>query len=678
MFKALALILSGLCFFTARAQEQDAVLKQIDLASITVNALGIPSNRFDFGGMVGTIDSTTLVLTDPTLIAFELNRISGVLMQSGTLTTNRIVIRGVGSRSPFGTNKIRAYFGEIPLTDGRGETTIEDIDLSFLGNVEVQKGPNSSLYGAGLGGVILLGDRQAKQSEISTTVGSFGLYRLGVSLGLGSTNSKGSIGVQHQQADGFRQNNASERKSIMGTWHWQLPKTDIQLISMTIYQKAYIPSSIGESAFNKNPTMAATNWYESAGYEQYTRGFNGVSISHRLSEKLTYYGSAAFLWKNNYEPRPFNILQDNQTGGSTRSRISATWGYIRMQAGFELFTDAFTWGTFENLYQNAPSRKSIKGDRLSDNRDTRTFLNTFVQSEIAVTPSTLFTVGLNRNSTVQTFEDRFANGEKQTKKYPVIYSPRLSLVQSITPEINAFASVSDGFSPPSVEETLNEDQTFNGHIRHETGWNREIGIKGAHRHISYELAAYSMHINDLLVTRRTAADVTFGTNAGRTIHNGLEADFRVLLLAGKDNQLTSAISYAYNSHRFGQFENNGIVYAGNQLTGVPKGQGTFGLDWAGRTWLAGLLGQYVGAMPITDDNAVFSDAYQLLHMYVGARLALGKNTLLRLSYRINNVLDAHYASMLSVNAQGFGSVEPRYYYPGAPRNHQVTVVLQRK
>ncbi len=160
----IALILSGLCFLSAQAQEQDSILKQIDLKSITVNALGIATNRHDFGGMVGTIDSAALVLTDPTLIAFELNRISGVLMQSGTLTTNRIVIRGVGSRSPFGTNKIRAYYGEIPLTDGRGETTIEDIDMSFLGNVDVQKGPNSSLYGAGLGGVILLEDRQTNKS----------------------------------------------------------------------------------------------------------------------------------------------------------------------------------------------------------------------------------------------------------------------------------------------------------------------------------------------------------------------------------------------------------------------------------------------------------------------------------------------------------------------------------
>ena len=81
-------------------------------------------------------------------------------------------------------------------------------------------------------------------------------------------------------------------------------------------------------------------------------------------------------------------------------------------------------------------------------------------------------------------------------------------------------------------------------------------------------------------------------------------------------------------------------------------------------------------MPITDDNAVYTDAYLLMHLTAGRQFALGRAHTLRLSYRMNNLFDVHYASMLSVNAQGVGGGEPRYYYPGAPRNHQVTVVIR--
>jgi len=89
-------------------------------------------------------------------IAPALNRIPGVFMQSGTLSTNRISIRGIGSRSLFTTAKIRAYLDEIPITNGVGETSLEDIDLSLLSEVEIYKGPTASVYGAGLGGLIRL------------------------------------------------------------------------------------------------------------------------------------------------------------------------------------------------------------------------------------------------------------------------------------------------------------------------------------------------------------------------------------------------------------------------------------------------------------------------------------------------------------------------------------------
>jgi iron complex outermembrane receptor protein len=36
---------------------------------------------------------------------------------------------------------------------------------------------------------------------------------------------------------------------------------------------------------------------------------------------------------------------------------------------------------------------------------------------------------------------------------------------------------------------------------------------------------------------------------------------------------------------------------------------------------------------------------------------------------MNNAANVAHASMLLVNARGFGGNEPRYYYPGLPRNY---------
>lgn len=83
-----------------------------------------------------------------------INTLPGVTMQSGTLATGRIVIRGMGSRTPYNTNRIRAYLDGIPLTGADGVSSPEELDFASLGRVEVTRGPSSALYGSGLGGAL--------------------------------------------------------------------------------------------------------------------------------------------------------------------------------------------------------------------------------------------------------------------------------------------------------------------------------------------------------------------------------------------------------------------------------------------------------------------------------------------------------------------------------------------
>ena len=78
----------------------------------------------------------------------SLNQVNGIYSHSAGYNTNRITIRGMGSRSPYSTNKIKAYLNNIPLSNGVGETTIEDFGIEILDQIEINKGPNSSIYGS--------------------------------------------------------------------------------------------------------------------------------------------------------------------------------------------------------------------------------------------------------------------------------------------------------------------------------------------------------------------------------------------------------------------------------------------------------------------------------------------------------------------------------------------------
>ena len=122
-------------------------------------------------------------------------------MQSGTPATSRIVIRGMGSRTPYNTNRIRAYLNDIPLTGSDGISAPDEMDLSGLDRIEVIRGPSSALYGSGLGGSLSMYTRLPGNNDRKFIVqyGSFGSALLNASAG----SEKGNTGFRFSGAPFF-------------------------------------------------------------------------------------------------------------------------------------------------------------------------------------------------------------------------------------------------------------------------------------------------------------------------------------------------------------------------------------------------------------------------------------------------------------------------------------------
>ena len=64
----------------------------------------------------------------------------------------RIAVRGFGPRSQFGVRGIRVLVDGIPATLPDGQATLDHLDLSGLGRVEILRGPYAALYGNAAGG----------------------------------------------------------------------------------------------------------------------------------------------------------------------------------------------------------------------------------------------------------------------------------------------------------------------------------------------------------------------------------------------------------------------------------------------------------------------------------------------------------------------------------------------
>jgi iron complex outermembrane receptor protein len=621
-----------------------------------------------------------LKLDNDVTIVPALNRVPGIYMHSGTYNTSRLTIRGIGSRSLFGTSKIRAYYEGIPLTSGDGETTVEDIDPNLIDRIEIIKGPSSSLYGAGLGGTLLIKSRSPAARERSlryqVTGGSFGYIKNALSFDYGAGKHRLSANVNQIHSDGWRENNEFNRISSGVTYRSILSdKTRLDLIGNYINLKAFIPSSIDRETFENNPQAAAPTWKNAEGFEDYDKYLAGLGINHDFNEHSSL-GAYFFLsGRGSYERRPFNFLEENTNATGVRAKYQYSREYdlfrLDLLGGLEYFIDFYKWQTIEIIDKE-------EGDLITDNKETRQNMNVFLKSDFTFPTKTYLTLGMNINRTHYRYEDIYSIDNEDNSgdyRFGTMFSPRLGITQPLNRNINIYINISHGFSPPALAETLTPAGSINPDIQPETGMNYELGTKGQvfRNKLFYDIVLFTMDIRNLIVARRTGDDQFVGVNAGRTMHNGVEISVNYdFLNPGRTSEgsLYGFLTYTLADYSFRDFVDGENDYSGNELTGIPGNVLNAGLSFQTQAGIYGsLIYQFVDEMPMRDDNSVYSDPYQLLNMKAGYSRQLSDHFALDIHAIINNLTDTHYASMIMVNASTFGGAEPRYYYPGLPRNY---------
>lgn len=620
----------------------------------------------------------------PLDLVSAINQISGVYILSGALNTNRITIRGVGARTLFGTDKLRLYYNDIPITNGSGFSTIESFDLENLSSVEVIKGPKATNFGTNLGGAILLNSKQPSNESTyfrnNFTIGSYNLIKNNLQFSLKENKIALNLHYGYLETDGYRENNRFKREGVLLDFNYQIStKTNIGLLFNHVDYNAQIPSSLGATDFKENPQKGAFTWKSAKGYEDNKYSLAGISLNHTFSEKLKNTTSIFYSYLDHYEPRPFGILDEYTNGYGFRTRFTGKILKDKMDLGYtfgaELYKDEYHWSEFENLYQDNNGQGSLQGDQFAKNKEFRRQFNAFGNLLIPFGKDFSTQIGLNVNKTYYDFRDIFNEGENNKsaeRDFEAIVMPSLNLNYSLPQGNSIYANISRGFSNPTVEETLTPDGVINPDIAQETGVNYEIGTKlfSLDRKLHMNMAIYRMDIKNLLVAQRVGEDQYIGKNAGKTQHQGLELEADYNLDITEKFKVTPFISYTFNDHSFVTFVDGDNNYSGNPLTGVPKHRLNSGLQaQLNNTFYWNSTHQYVGEIPLTDANSLYSSAFNVVNSKLGYKKQLGKKLSMDIALGINNIFDAKYAQSVLINTTGFGGAEPRYYYPGNDRNY---------
>lgn len=179
------------------------------------------------------------------------------------------------------------------------------------------------------------------------------------------------------------------------------------------------------------------------------------------------------------------------------------------------------------------------------------------------------------------------------------------------------------------------------------------------------------------MAQRIAEDQFVGLNAGKSLHQGVEMMMNYAWKFINGNQLKSQISGTFNRFEFVEFLNNDENFSGNKLPGTPESQWNMSLDYqtkSGFNLNASLL--KMGSMLLNDANTLKSDSYQLLDVKCSYKTTFFEKLQTQFSFGIQNSLNEKYAANVLPNAVGFGNAQPRYFYPGSPRNFYCSLSLR--
>jgi iron complex outermembrane receptor protein len=379
-----------------------------------------------------------------------------------------------------------------------------------------------------------------------------------------------------------------------------------------------------------------------------------------------------FRYSDPYETRPFNILDETTHATEINNRFKYFLEYFQFTLIGRLLRENYQWATFE---------VDEPGSLINEMTDRKMhFIGGFL-AQWEPTGNFIAKAGVSYNDVRYQINDlQVEDAEFEKYRFDPVWSPSVGVNYEPIEKLNIFASVSHGFSPPSLEETLMPDGLVNTDLQPEKALMSEIGVRWSKSEwLQTSVAVYAMEMKDMLVTRRLAEDQFMGVNAGKVHYTGVEAEItirplKLLALQKVDAVIHSSIAHSVN--RFVDFTDLEINYDGNHLPGIPEyhWHNALSLKYQEKYSLH-LDHSITGRQYMTDDNALTYKGHQITNLSASARFGKLHKSHIVFSTGVRNLFDIHYASMILINASSFGGSSPRYYYPGAPRNFYVSIQI---
>jgi len=608
-----------------------------------------------------------------------MNSVPGVRMEERSPGSYRLSFRGSTLRSPFGVRNVKVYLNGIPFTDPGGNTYMTQLAPFDMYSLELIKGPAGSLYGAATGGALLIKSRPDSWQPGFTaeySYGSFNSNTVNAQVRLGNENGGNIINYSHQTSDGYR-NHTNLRRDLV-SWESMLKNTDRQTLSTyAFYGDLYYqtPGALTLAEYNANPKQSrpaagATPSADQAQAAIYQKTFMAaITNTYRFNAKFqnttNFYGA----YTNYVNPtfRNYEFRSEPHFGGRTVFNYSTD--LLHLSFGAEAQKGFFQTQDYGN--------KNGTPDTLQTNDNINTWTYTiFAQADVFFGKGWQASAGLSYNEAFIGIKRISVPGApSRNKTFSNLFAPRIAISKKITPDILLYASVSKGFSPPTVSEVLPSTGSINTDLQPENGISYETGLKSSffNQRLYVEVIGFYFELQQAIVVRKDSSNADYYTNAGSTTQKGIESQVSYQLLPSSLGLINSArlwASYTLDNFTYGDFKKNAVDFDGKHLPGVASNTFTGGVDLNSRPGIfLHLTYYYCDKMPLNDANSAYASSYQLFGGRIGYATTVKKLNL-SVFTGVDNAFNAKYSLGNDINAAG-----GRYYNAAATANYFVGITI---
>ncbi|MBV6522435.1 MAG: Vitamin B12 transporter BtuB [Gemmatimonadaceae bacterium] len=661
-----------------------------------LNAVSIVATR-DAPSVQQPLSVTTLSRSELTrgmglFLDDVLNTVPGIRMERRTMSGGqRITIRGYGNRTNFDGSGYKAYLNGIPVTDAEGVTMLDDVDFATLGKVDVIRGPASSLYGAGIAGVVnlytLRPDRAGATLQQETLSGADGLLRSDTRFSSVGSTSTFLMNYGHQTYDSYHVHSASKKDHVMFLGDFR-PSERRNVTAFLTYAHSYDERSgqMDSAAFFGRKNVGEAPYLNNDGHVDMESVRAGVTHAYRFSERVEPVVTAYFTGVDREDVFAVGLNpRSNQTFGA-RAILNT-----RFQNGGHpvIGVTGLEYEKTNQFAKGYPYSSKVLGGITTDVETHSQQYSLFSQWEVSLPSAFKVTVGSSLNFTEYAITDRLANAANPRHRdvsgrqtYDPVLMPRFAVHRMLGDNQSVYLSWGRGFTPStSSDAVISFTGEPNRGLKPERATQVEFGTKGSvlDNRLSYQLALFRLDVSDKLTSQSVFDNqgtqlYSYTVNAGDQANKGLELAASYAMLsepAGILTQLRPWLSYALSDFTYSDFSSNNnndagtVRYDGKRVVGVPRTVWTLGADasLAAGVYLTA-TGEHRGDMPLTYDNAHWTPGYTVINAKAGLRRDLSPRFGIDAYAGVQNLTGELYYTMVFLNGNYSGARAPSIYLPG--------------